>query len=78
MEERIARGLIFHEWRHFYAKKMADVLDMRAAKLTGHKTPAMLEHYAAHAEEQDLKKVAKATAKVFGKVLDFEKGKEAK
>lgn len=54
---------------------MTDALDMRAAKLTGHKTPAMLEHYAAHVEAEDLKKATEATSEIFGNILDFKEAR---
>ena len=76
IEEQKARNIVFHSWRHYYARKMADVLSERTAKLTGHLTPEMLEHYANHANKEDFKKAADATSKVFGRILEF-KVKEA-
>ena len=70
-EEQKARNITFHGWRHYYARKMADVLGERAAKLTGHATQEMLEHYANHANEEDFQKAAEATAEVFGRVIPF-------
>ena len=69
--EREARNLVFHSWRHYFARKMTDALDERTAKLTGHKTEAMLQHYADHRNEDDFKKALKATSEVFGRILDF-------
>ena len=66
-EEKEKRNLIFHSWRHRYAAKMADLVDARSLGLaTGHKTMAMLEHYAAHANENHFKAVSEATEKAFG------------
>ena len=69
--ERKARGICFHSWRHFYARKMADVLSERTMKLTGHKTALMLDHYADHKNEADFQKAIEATSEVFGRVLPF-------
>jgi integrase len=66
-EEKEKRNVIFHSWRHRYAAKMADLVDARSLGLaTGHKTMAMLEHYAAHANENHFKAVSEATEKAFG------------
>nr|WP_230391683.1 MULTISPECIES: tyrosine-type recombinase/integrase [unclassified Oceanispirochaeta] len=70
-DEQKARNLTFHGWRHYYARKMVDVLDQRTAKLTGHATQEMLDHYSNHANEQDFQKAAQATAEVFGRVIPF-------
>ena len=62
-------SVIFHSWRHRYATKMADLVDERSLGLaTGHKTQAMLEHYANHANENHFKAVSAATEKAFGQV----------
>jgi hypothetical protein len=46
---------------------MADLVDARSlGQATGHKTPAMLEHYAAHANENRFNAVKAATEKAFG------------
>ncbi|NBK22328.1 MAG: integrase [Spirochaetia bacterium] len=67
-EEKKSRNLVFHSWRHRYAAKMSDLVDARSLGLaTGHKTMAMLEHYAAHANEGHFKAVSEATEKAFGK-----------
>ena len=66
-EERMSRNIVFHSWRHRYAAKMADLVDARSLGLaTGHKTQAMLEHYAAHANETHFQAVQNATVKAFG------------
>jgi integrase len=63
---RMERNIVFHSWRHRYAAKMADLVDARSLGLaTGHKTQAMLEHYAAHANENHFNAVMKATQKAF-------------
>ncbi len=46
---------------------MADLVDARSLGLaTGHKTQAMLEHYAVHANETHFQAVQNATVKAFG------------
>jgi integrase len=66
-KEKAKRNIVFHSWRHRYAAKMADLVDARSLGLaTGHKTMAMLEHYAAHANENHFKAVREATERAFG------------
>ena len=68
-KEKEKRNVIFHSWRHRYATKMADLVDERSLGLaTGHKTQAMLEYYANHANENHFKAVSEATEKAFGQV----------
>jgi integrase len=56
---------------------MADRVDIRTVQLaTGHKSAAMAEHYADHAQDQHFKGVAAAARDAFGRVLQFP-GKEA-
>ena len=77
--EQTERNITFHGWRHYYTRKMVDVLDQRTAKLTGHATQEMLDHYSNHANEEDFKKAAQATIEVFGKILPYsEKRKQTK
>ena len=70
-EEKKARGLCFHSWRHYFSKKMAAILNERAMKLTGHSSKAVFEEYANHADEKDFQKAAQATTEVFGRILEF-------
>ncbi len=70
-EERQERNIVFHSWRHRYAAKMADFVDERSLGLaTGHKTLAMVEHYAAHANEKHFRAVMEATSKAFASVAE--------
>ncbi|MBI9105018.1 MAG: tyrosine-type recombinase/integrase [Spirochaetales bacterium] len=73
--ERKSRGICFHSWRHYFARKMTDVLEERTARLTGHATSEMLQHYADHRNESDFKKAAEATTQVFGHIHDFKERK---
>jgi len=66
------RAICFHSWRHFYAARMADKVEARTLMLaTGHKTKAVFDHYAEHALESDLAKVAGTAAEVFSNIIDF-------
>jgi integrase len=70
LAEYNARGIDFHSWRHWYAKNMADRLDARTVqKATGHKTEAMLEHYADHELEGDLARLGVAAREAFGGLI---------
>lgn len=69
-----ARGVVFHSWRHYFSARMADRLDARTVMLaTGHKTAAMLEHYADHVLEDHLLQLGAAAAEAFGNVVPFRK-----
>lgn len=64
------RGIDFHSWRHWYAKNMADRLDAQAVqRATGHKTAAMLEHYADHKTEADMARLGVAAGEAFADLL---------
>lgn len=66
----IKRGICFHSWRHFYTASLADRIEMRSVQLaTGHKTTAMAEHYANHAQGDHLEAVSRAVSDVYAKVL---------
>jgi integrase len=67
------RAVTFHSWRHYYAARMADKVEARTLMLaTGHKTRAVFDHYAEHALESDLARVAETAAEVFSNILSFE------
>lgn len=60
--------IMFHSWRHFFCSRMLDVIpDKRIVMaLSGHKTSAMLDHYAKHLEdEKALETVRKAIKELF-------------
>lgn len=66
LEQQKNRNLCFHSWRHYYAAKMADKVEVRSLQLaTGHKSQAMTEHYAAHANEKHFQAVYDATKEQF-------------
>lgn len=67
---RKERNIVFHSWRHYYAKVVADRVDQRKAQLAlGHMTAAMTEYYADHKTEGDLQAVELALANAFASVL---------
>ena len=62
-------NIVFHSWRHFFCSRMLDVIpDKRIVMaLSGHKTSAMLDHYAKHLEdEKTLDIVRQAMKELFG------------
>lgn len=70
MEKESANKITFHAWRHFYTTYMAERVNQKALQSqTGHKTEAMLEHYAAHQTLEDAKLIMSAQSAVFGDVV---------
>ena len=55
----------FHSWRHFFCARMLDyVQDKRyVMALSGHKTEAMLNHYAAYLEDDKVVDLARSVMK---------------
>jgi integrase len=73
-EMRKSRGLCFHSWRHYFTAQLAAKLDARiVAHATGHATTEMLEHYANHELEGQLKTLNQAADEAFGQVINFKK-----
>ena len=71
MEKESAKQITFHAWRHFYTTYMAERVNQRALQSqTGHKTEAMLEHYAAHQTLEEAKLIMSAQSEVFGAVVE--------
>ncbi|MDR2071917.1 MAG: tyrosine-type recombinase/integrase [Spirochaetaceae bacterium] len=69
------RNVVFHSWRHFFSKNLADNIEIRKVMLaTGHKTEAVFRNYADHIYESDLKEVAAAADKVFQPILPCKNG----
>lgn len=70
MDEAEARQITFHAWRHFYTAYMADRVNQKALQgQTGHKTVAMLEHYAAHQTAEDAVLIMSAQSEIFGALV---------
>jgi len=68
-EERVARGICFHSWRHFFATEMANRVGERAMKLTGHNTESVFQVYANHAGEREFQELSAAAAGAFGGLI---------
>ena len=60
-----SKDICFHSWRHFFIARMLDyVQDKRyVMALSGHKTEAMLNHYAAHLEDEKVVDLARTVMK---------------
>ncbi|MDL2230026.1 site-specific integrase [Treponema sp. OttesenSCG-928-L16] len=59
--ERRERNIVFHSWRHYCAKNLAQVANRAIGMaILGHKTSAMFDHYADHADKETFKKMAQA------------------
>lgn len=66
-----AEKYTFHSWRHFYTTYMADRINSRILQSqTGHKTQAMLDHYANHQTDEDSKLIMDAQRVAFGGLLE--------
>lgn len=60
----------FHAWRHFFATYMhGKVQDKVLQMATGHKTHAMLQHYANHSRREDINELKIAQKSVFEPIL---------
>jgi integrase len=69
-----SRHVVFHSWRHYYAARMSDRLELRNVQTaTGHKSAVMAEHYADHATAETFAEVSIASVEAFGKLLPFRK-----
>ena len=65
-EERKARAIIFHSWRHFLnSVSRGRVPDEKLRIMTGHRTEEMTEHYT-HLLEEDYTEIRKVQEDVFG------------
>jgi integrase len=70
MSEKTASVYVFHGWRHFFTVYMRDKLNKKLLKSqTGHKTDAMLEHYAEHRIAGDREIIRQAQREVFGVIV---------
>jgi integrase len=65
-EERKARAITFHSWRHFLNSiSRGRVPDEKLRLMTGHRTEEMTEHYT-HLLEEDYTEIRKVQEDVFG------------
>lgn len=73
-QARKGRNLVFHGLRHLYATTIVErVGEARAMKATGHRTAAMLQHYAGHQTEESVQAVGAAVGEAFGRIVKFRK-----
>lgn len=70
MSKENARKYVFHSWRHYFASYMHDRVNTKLLQSqTGHKTIAMLEHYAGHEVTGDVERIQTAQLEMFGDVV---------
>ena len=66
------KEICFHAWRHFYAATMADITpERKLQRATGHKTLAMLQHYANHKKKEDLLLIQKNEELLFSEIISL-------
>jgi integrase len=66
-EERKARNIVFHSWRHYCAKNLAAVATKSIGmKILGHKTSVMFDHYSDHVDKETFKAMEEAMRKGLG------------
>jgi integrase len=59
--ERKERNIVFHSWRHYCAKNLAQVTNRAIGMaILGHKTSAMFDHYANHVDKETFNKMREA------------------
>jgi integrase len=64
------RNIDFHSFRHYYASRMADVsTPEKVARVTGHKTKAVAEHYQEHITMQVIQELGAESEQVFSNIL---------
>jgi integrase len=67
-----ARGICFHSHRHYWSARMADRMEAdKLQRITGHRSKAVFDQYAAHIIEENLEEVGKVGAEVFGDIVQF-------
>ena len=70
MSKEAAAAYVFHGWRHFFAAYMRDRLNDKLLRFqTGHKTGAMLDHYAGHFLVGDRERIRQAQKDAFGALI---------
>lgn len=71
-EQRKERNIVFHSWRHYYAKQMAERMKLeQAQQALGHLTPEMTRHYSDHRIKQDFEVLTKAMTDTYNHILKF-------
>jgi integrase len=68
--DAVARGIVFHSHRHYYAARMSDKMTAeQIIRITGHKSRAIFDEYADHIIDENLEHMSKAAAETFGAIL---------
>ena len=68
--ERRDMNLVFHSWRHYGAKHLAEVTDRNTGMaILGHKTPRLFDKYSNHTDKETFSKMNKAIQDVQQKPL---------
>jgi integrase len=59
--KRKERHIVFHSWRHYCAKNLAQVANRNIGMtILGHKTSIMFDHYADHVDKETFAKMTEA------------------
>jgi integrase len=75
MIDPVAKGIVFHSHRHYYAARMVDKMTAeQVSRITGHKSRAVFEEYADHIIAENLEAAEAIGAEVFGNILSFKQG----
>ncbi|MDR1024717.1 MAG: site-specific integrase, partial [Treponema sp.] len=68
------RKVDFHSFRHYYASRMADRMTAeKVARITGHKSKAMAEHYQSHVTDMVIAEAGRESEEAFSGILQFKK-----
>jgi len=69
-----SRRICFHSHRHYWSARMADRIEAdKLQRITGHRSKAVFDQYAAHVIDENLEEVGRVGAEVFGDILQFSK-----
>jgi len=72
--DAVARGIVFHSWRHFFSARLMDKMDAQEImRITGHRSQDVFDIYQDHIEEENLEKMGQATREVMGNIIPFDK-----
>jgi integrase len=75
LSDDIIKAYTFHGWRHYFTSYMKPQIDEKLLRSqTGHKTPAMLDHYAGHRIAGDRERIQKAQIETFGDLIPCNAG----
>jgi integrase len=70
--DTVNRKVDVHSFRHYYASRMADkVAADKVARITGHKSKSMAEHYQAHIADGVIAELGEEAGQIFNNILQF-------